>query len=350
MSRHPLKLSTAAQWRTQFIDIGLSDARANVLSRYAGKLSSRDLPAIFSFHHFCLLLGVTPDYLASVVFSPQSHYRRFLIPKRAGGVREVVAPYPTLLECQRWICQNILSRSKIDWAAHGYVSGRGIISNATPHLGKDTLLKIDLKDFFPSIPISRVVGYFRSLGYAQEIAYFLARVCCLDDSLPQGAATSPALSNVLLRHMDRRLVGLSRRHSVTYTRYADDLAFSSEEISRTFIEDVDGIISDSGFTINPKKKVLISAGRRKILAGVDISSGKLRVPREFRRQVRLDAHLAMKLGAVEYIIQRRRNPAALPELAGKLAYWLQVEPDNAFALLAFERVREMCKNETGKFQ
>lgn len=315
-----------------------------VLSRYAGRLSGRGLPVIFSFRHLCLLLGVTPKYLASVVFSPKSHYRSFQIPKRSGGLREIVAPYPTLLQCQRWICQQILAKTKISRVVHGYVPGRGIVTNATQHLGNEVLLKIDLRDFFPSIPIERVVGYFKSVGYTPELAYFLARLCCLEDALPQGAATSPALSNILLRHMDSRLVGLSRKYKVAYSRYADDLAFSSGSLSSQFVDSVESIISEAGFIINPAKKRLISAGRRKILAGVDISSGKLRVPRVFRRQTRLDAHLAMKLGAVEYIIQRRRNPNALLELSGKLAYWLQVEPENPFATMAFKRIREMTES------
>jgi len=296
---------------------------------------------IFSFRHLCMLLSVTPNYLASVVFSPQSHYRSFQIPKRSGGLREIVAPYPTLLQCQRWICQHILAKTKVGPVVHGYVPGRGIVTNAMQHLGNDVLLKIDLKDFFPSIPIERVIGYFKSIGYAPELAYFLARICCLEDALPQGAATSPALSNILLRHLDFMLFGLADKHNVSYTRYADDLAFSGKSLSPHFVTSVEEVIAEAGFVINPAKKRLISAGRRKILAGIDISSSKLRVPREFRRQTRLDAHLAMKLGPVEYIIQHRRNPNALLELSGKLAYWLQVEPGNPYAEMAFKKIREM---------
>ena len=345
MPRHLTPLSTEAQWYSQFIDVGLQDARALVLSQYAGLLGERGLPVIFSFHHLCMLLGVTPNYLASVVFSPQSHYRSFSIPKRSGGEREIVAPYPMLLQCQRWICEHILGKAKINRAAHGYVVGRGIVSNASRHLGNQVLLKIDLKDFFPSIPIGRIINYFRSIGYVPEIAYFLASVCCLDEALPQGAATSPTLGNIILRQMDRRLVGLSKKHSVTFTRYADDLAFSGDAISSQFIESVEQIIDEDGFSINPEKKLLISANRRKILAGIDITSGKSRVPREFRRQTRLDAHLAMKFGPVEYILQRRRIHNPLLVLAGKLAYWLQVEPENDYALMAFEKIRGMCRGD-----
>lgn len=161
MPRHPQKLSSAEQWYTQFLDFGLPELRAKVLSAYAGGLASRDLPAIFSFHHLCLLLGVTPRYLASVVFSSGSHYRSFDIPKRSGGYRQISAPYPTLLQCQRWIVRNILSHEKVHVAAHGYVGGRSIISNARKHLAGKELLKIDLKDFFPSIPVERVIGYFK---------------------------------------------------------------------------------------------------------------------------------------------------------------------------------------------
>ncbi len=345
MPRHPTSFSTTAEWYAQFSDAGLLEKRSLVLSQYAGELSKRGFPVIFSFRHLCLLLGVTPKYLASVVFSAESHYRSFLIPKRSGGQREIVAPYPMLLQCLRWICKHILGTKKINRAAHGYVTGRSIISNASQHLGKTQLLKIDLKDFFPSIPIQRVIGYFKSIGYAPEVAYFLAKLCCLNEALPQGAATSPMLSNILMHHVDRRLAGLSKKHEVTYSRYADDLAFSGEAISSQFIADVERIVVETGFQINPEKKLLITAGRRKIIAGIDITSGKARVPREFRRQTRLEAHFAIKFGAVKYILQRRHTPNALLELAGKLAYWRQVEPDNEFVVMAFEKVREMCRNQ-----
>ena len=344
MPRHPKTLSSAEQWHAQFLDFGLPELRAEVLSTYAGGLASRGLPVVFSFHHLCLLLGVTPRYLASVVFSSSSHYRSFDIPKRSGGLRQISAPYPTLLQCQRWIARNILSHEKVHEAAHGYVGGRSIISNARKHLAGKELLKVDLKDFFPSIHIGRVIGYFKSIGYAPEISYFLGKICCLDDALPQGAATSPLLSNILLRHMDNRMARVSKEYGVTYTRYADDLAFSADSVPAAFSGIVDSCIKDSGFLVNPKKRFLIAEGRRKIIAGVDVSSGEMRAPREFRRQVRQQAHLAIKLGATEYIIKNRQNPNAMPELLGKLAYWLQVEPANSFAKMAFGEIRSMLKS------
>lgn len=343
LPKHSNPITTQKQWHEQFIDVGLQESRVSVLSTYAGNLVRSGLPVIFSFHHLCLLLGVTPRYLSSVIFSSHSHYRVFQIPKRSGGSRDIVAPYATLLGCQRWILQNILCKSKIHNAAHGYVSGRSIVSNAEKHVKRENLLKIDLKDFFPSISIGRIIFYFTSLGYTPEIAFFLARICCLEDALPQGAATSPTLSNIILRGMDHRLSRLSKKYGLSYSRYADDLAFSGKDITSQVIESIENIVNESGFVVNPIKKTLIKHGRRKILAGIDISSGRLRVPRDFRRQVRLEAHLAIKLGAVQYIIQNKRNPNALLEVCGKLSYWLHVEPENEFAIMAFSKIQEMCK-------
>jgi RNA-directed DNA polymerase len=146
--------------------------------------------------------------------------------------------------------------------------------------------------------------------------------------------------------MDNRLACASNEYGVTYTRYADDMAFSAESIPAGFSGIVDACIADSGFLVNPKKRVLIVDGRRKIIAGVDVSSGKMRAPREFRREVRQQAHLAIKLGATEYIIKNRQNHNALPELLGRLAYWLQVEPENSFAKMAFGEIRGMLKSGT----
>lgn len=342
MQRSPSSLQTSDAWYAEFIDIGLPSPRARILADYAGHLAGNGLPAIFSFRHLCLLLGKQPMYVASIIFGTEAHYRTFLIPKRSGGHRQICAPYPALLECQQWIARNILACRPVSDSAHGYVIGRSILTNAKRHAGRPCMLKMDIKDFFPSTPISRVIGVFKELGYSSEIAFFLAKICTLSDSLPQGAATSPALSNLIFNQLDKRIHGLARRNKLHYTRYADDLVFSGKSISNSFASCVSEILKEYNFTPNPDKLIYLSGNRRKIVTGIDATKRELRLPRAYRRIVRQQAHLAITLGPVEYIARQRRGPVVLRELLGKLQYWITVEPKNAYALDAHRMVESMC--------
>src|SRR5262249_40257734 len=173
-------------------------------------------------------------------------YTRFRIPKRAGGEREICAPKSQLRWVQRQILDKVLAKVPAHDAAHGFVTGRSTVSNAEPHKGADLLVKFDLTDFFPTLHYYRVVGLFARLGYAvgdarfraddeaREVAPTLARLCCYATDpakwgkaqLPQGAPTSPAISNLVCRRLDARLAGLAGKSGAVYTRYADDLTFS----------------------------------------------------------------------------------------------------------------------------
>lgn len=336
-------LRSEQEWNLQFSDFGLSSSRVETLSEYAGSILAQDVPVIFSFRHLCRLLGKDPSYLASVIFSPESHYRTFSIPKRSGGEREICAPYPALLECQRWITANILGRRKAHFASHGYVSKKSILSNAKVHRGQEELLKIDIRDFFPSIRIDRVIGIFKSFGYVPEIAFFLAKICTLYDRLPQGAATSPALSNICFFHLDKRLLALAESRKLRYSRYADDLAFSGSGISLSLSNSVASILDEEKFEVHPAKLVLIRAGRRKIVTGIDVTTRSIRVPREYRRAVRQQANLAIKLGALNYIAQGGIGKRSLAILQGKLQYWVSVEPRNDFAKYSLNQINDMCR-------
>ncbi|MGB1277168.1 MAG: reverse transcriptase family protein, partial [Nannocystaceae bacterium] len=156
------------------------------------------------------------------------HYYRFTIPKRNGKLREIWAPHQKLKKVQRWILHNIVERLPVHGAAHGFMAGRSIATNANAHKNADTVVKVDLKDFFPTVTVSRVKGVFRKAGYREQVATLLALLCTEAPReivehdgekyfvalgprcLPQGAPTSPALTNTLCLRLDRRLSGLAR--------------------------------------------------------------------------------------------------------------------------------------------
>lgn len=322
-----------AEWKKYYWSLGLPDSLINEYILYIEIFLYKNLPVIFEFNHLSSLLGKTSSYLASVINCPKKHYRDFYIPKRRGGKRLISAPYPALLECQRWINKEILSKYKIHPAIHGYTIGRSIKSNAMSHLKCNYLLKMDLKDFFPSIKLNRVVSLFIRLGYPPNVSYYLASLCCCNGCLPQGGATSPTISNIVTNKLDTRLDKLSSAWGLKYTRYADDITLSGEYINYHFINLVQTIIKEEGFEVNEAKTTLIRPGGKKIVTGLILSDETVNVTREFKRKLRQELYYITKYGVISHVAKKKiRDPFYLDSLYGKLNFWKWVEPENKFVI------------------
>ena len=255
---------------------GLADRRAHV-----EKLQAARLPVLASPADVARALGISIPRLRWLAFHSDAaeriHYVRFTVPKRSGGVRQLSAPHRDLAAAQRWIFQNILQGLPTHPAAHGFVRGRSIRSNALPHVGRHILVNADLKDFFPTITFHRVRGAFQQLGYSPAAATILGLLCTESPrrtveyagrtfhvatgarALPQGACTSPALSNLIARRLDSRLAGIATKLGWHYTRYADDLSFSAdaeiepEKTTGYLLARIRHIAQDEGFVVNEKK-------------------------------------------------------------------------------------------------
>jgi RNA-directed DNA polymerase len=165
--------------------------------------------------------------------------------------------------------------------------------------------------------------------YAPNIAFFLARLCCFRDRLPQGAATSPQLSNIIFYKSDVRLARLAEAFKLTYTRYADDLAFSGEEVPRALARYVETILSEEGFAIRRDKTRFCTSGNRKILTGLLVSGNKPRVPPSFRRDVARDVYYIGKFGYLSHVTKRKiGDPFYIDRLYGRLIFWKHIEKEN----------------------
>jgi retron-type reverse transcriptase len=279
-------------------------------------------------------------------------YIRFTIPKRDGSERSICAPKKQLRWTQRQILDQILSKIQPHDAAHGFREDRSTVTNATPHLGAQLLLKFDLTDFFPTVHYYRVVGLFTRLGYtvgdarfrssddAQAIAPVLARLCCYTPDpqkwrnalMPQGAPTSPALSNLVCRRLDARLTGLAQGNGGVYTRYADDLTFSfkSKELNiGRFRWWVDQICHQEGFFVNQRKFRVIRASQRQVVTGIVVND-ELRLPRDERRRFRAILHNCRKLGVES---QSRGHARFADYLRGFASYVHMVHPEEGAELL-----------------
>ena len=337
---------TYNHWKRSFEKSGLKPELIEEYLAYIKPLLRKDLPIIFDFNHLCLLLGKNPAYLASVINSNNNHYREFYIPKRSGGVRKITAPYPTLLECQTWIYENILKKIQIHSSAYGFTFNKSIISNAKIHVAQNHFLKIDLKDFFPSIKINQVITVFKSLGYTHKVSFYLASICCYGNELPQGASTSPVLSNIVAKTLDNRLMRYAKKFNLRYTRYADDLAFSGDSIPVKHIDYITNIINSCGFEVNEKKTILNQDKHKRIVTGISIAEDKIKIPREYKRKLKLEIHCIRKHGIATHIIKNKiKNIDYLQSIIGKIYFWLSVEPNNNFASQA---LNDLSKKQVDK--
>ena len=328
--QHEIKID---DWKRFFIDRGISQEFIDKYIPYIEKLVIAELPIIFEIEHLSSLFGIELNELRKMIASPHHFYREFSIPKRKGGQRIITAPYPSLLMCQTWIYENILKTIPVHFCAHGYREKRSIISNATPHLNKMSILKMDMQNFFPSIPINWVINLFSSLGYPNNISYYLASICCLNNGLPQGASSSPCLSNILLKHLDNRLYKLSKKYSLSYTRYADDITLSGYYIPYKIIDIITDIITDTGLSVNNEKTKLIIGDKQKIITGISVKSENLSLPRATKRNIKQEIHYIKQYGLISHISKLKiKNPYYLHSLEGKLRFWLQIEPNNIFAM------------------
>ena len=228
-------------------------------------------------------------------------YRRYKIPKKKGGTREIYAPAKELMKVQKRLNYFLQAYYLIMKPAcsHGFVmnySGEiersNIVRNALPHTNKKHVLNIDLKDFFPSIKAHRVKNLFLShlFQFDENIATALALLTTYKGELPAGAPSSPIISNFICYEMDKEMQNFCTRNQLTYTRYADDLTFSSAfVIGNDLLHDIISIINKNGFTINEKKLRLANKNSRQTVTGLVVNE-KVNVNRKLIRNVRAMIH------------------------------------------------------------
>ena len=285
------------------------------------KLEAAGLPLLRDAADVAALLEIDLRRLRWLTFHRESsrvtHYRQFTIPKARGGERLIASPRQALRGAQERIRTLILRLVPLEEAAQAFVPGRSTKTNAEPHLGAGLLVKVDLEDFFGSIHFPRIRGLFSSFGYSGMVATLLAlltteapRMACEIDgatyyvalgarALPQGALTSPDLTNLIVRRLDRRLAGYARARGWTYTRYADDLAFSRTEVAREHVGPLLGFLrrttAEEGFRINKGKTVVVRRGRQLRVTGIVVNE-RLGVPRKALRKFRAAVHRVSREG------------------------------------------------------
>jgi RNA-directed DNA polymerase len=252
------------------------------------------------------LLGTSPNRLSYLLYSQgRASYRRFVLIKASGGVRNIASPPSTIARFQRTILSCLTAMSRPKTPVHGFVVGRSVASNAAAHVAKPLVLNLDLTDFFSSVNFGRVRGLFsnRPFNFPSSVATVLAQICCDNRSLPQGAPTSPIISNLICRGLDRDLEQMARKFRCRYTRYADDITFSTRAThfaTALVASDVPGsnvelgaellaTITRHGFSPNTSKTRIHRASQRQEVTGLVVNE-KVNVPRSFIRNIRAAIH------------------------------------------------------------
>lgn len=302
---------------------------------------------------------------------PLSHYHYRILAKPGGDVRLIEAPKERLKQMQRRVLSEILEKIPVHPAAHGFRRGRSIKSFAVPHAGQRVVVRMDLRDFFPSIAAPRVQAMFRTAGYPERVANLLGGLCTnaapralwtakgrgvnpIDPlrmaearhlyawrHLPQGAPTSPALANICAYRVDCRLTGLAEASGAVYTRYADDLAFSGgehfEREAERFAIHAAAILMEEGFAVHHRKTRVMREGVRQYLAGI-VTNAHLNVIRRDYDVLKATLTNCLRHG---WVSQNREGHADFrAHLGGRVSFVEMVNAKRGVKLRAlFDRIR-----------
>lgn len=271
-------------------------------ARISGKLYPIDIPAVLSDEATLLAhLGISPAELKKIWWYRHKMYRQFSIAKGRGKTRLICAPDRRLKILQRKLAPLLDQIYRVRNPVHGFVIDRSVKTNAEAHGARRFVLNLDLQDFFPTITENRIVGLLTSVGLDRRVAEIVARLSCYDGHLPQGAPTSPVLSNMICYRLDTELLRIGKSARAIYTRYADDITFSGYQPPVPLFEagppavgkfspdllsaTLRAAVQSNGFVVNPDKVHYADRNSRRMVTGVKINSG-LNVDRRYIRDIR----------------------------------------------------------------
>jgi hypothetical protein len=349
---------------------------APVMAPAAGAPAGWCIPEITTATALAAQFGLTPSELAWFAHpearrrapdGPLCHYRYHWVAKRSGSARLIEAPKTRLRTIQRTLLDHLIAPIPPHEAAHGFRAGRSVRSFVAPHVGQQVVLRVDLRDFFPSIGAPRVRALFSTAGYPEEVARLLTGLCTnrtphsvwsqpgsplssaemqrlrrlySQPHLPQGAPTSPALANLCAFHLDCRLAGLARSAGAAYTRYADDLLFSggplfARRVERFFVH-VCAVAIEEGFTVAIHKKRVMRRGTRQRAAGL-VLNDRINIARDDYDTLKATLYNCTRNDPCRQNVSN--HPDFRAHLAGRVAYVESIHPARGQRLRGmFERI------------
>ena len=296
-------------------------------------------------------LGVEAKTLYALSNSLEKHYHQVKIPKRDGGYRQLSVPDEQLKRVQRQIDRVLLARMTVSPYATAYRCGCGIGRNALPHLGQPGVLKLDIRHFFDSIPYTAVKERaFPGTIYGEPLRVLLTMLCYYRDSLPQGAPSSPAITNIIMAEFDARVGQWCAQREIRYTRYCDDMTFSGSFDPQEVVAFVRPLLREMGFFLNEKKTRFLPAGCRQVVTGIVVNE-KPGLPAEYLRRLRQEVYFCQKYGTADHMARCGiQGPASgyLRRLLGRVNYGLQILPGKKELLEARAwLMKEMAREQEG---
>lgn len=291
------------------------------------------IPKLDRLHDLSTATHLSPGLLFKLSTHNGWYYKVYTIPKSSGEVREIAEPARPMKAVQYWILRNILQHLPLHPAATGFRKGQNTLKNASIHKNNRYVLCLDIDDFFPSIEYPFVYTIFHSLGYNMHASHILASLCTLNGRLPQGGVTSPILSNLCCVRLDRRISGYCGPRNIAYTRYADDMTFSSMNSARLvgLYQRVKTIIEDEHFAVNEAKTRYMGPARRKKITGLVVGDGQAGIGRKLERTIRASIYNLSKNNELAGISWTEE------QLRGWLAYLHSVDPNRYQRMIDYIR-------------
>ena len=291
-------------------------------------------------------LGISAKTLYAVSNNINKHYHKAKLPKKSGGYRNLSVPDDILKAIQRQISEMLLIHMPVSRYAKAYRFGNSTLRNAKHHVGKQVVLKLDILHFFDSIRYSTVKdNVFPEEIYAESLRILLTMLCYHKDALPQGAPSSPAITNIILYELDEQIGQWCRERNIAYTRYCDDMTFSGDFEPAEVIRFVRLELKKIGFLLNEQKTKLQHPGQQQTVTGIVVNE-KLSIPADYRRKLRQELYYCRKFGIQEHL---QKIGLEIPEdtyrlqLLGKVNYVLQVHPDDRDMLEARKLLQQSIK-------
>lgn len=303
----------------------ISEDVKNLLNEYTKRLTENNVPVIYNLRHLRKYLNIKKKDQVKVfgIYRIMS-YREFYIPKKAGGFRKIQAPSDFLETRQQWVKENILDKIKISDYAKGFKKETSIVDNAKEHCNKKYVLNIDLQNFFPSINYSKVFKLFCYIGYNREVSHLLTKLCTNEqDVLPQGAPTSPCISNLVNVKLDKRLASFAKSIGGIYTRYADDITISSNINPYRYMQTITKIINEEGYQLNNKKTRIQNCGQRQEVTGLVVND-KVSVNKKTKEELNNAIYYIDKYGIEDHIKHIRCDKLHYKEHLFGLAYFVKM--------------------------
>lgn len=259
----------------------------------------------------------------------EMHYHPVVIPKKSGGRRKLLVPDALLRTIQRNLLHHVLEEVQISEFACAYKKGTSIVDNARPHVGAKLVLKLDIQDFFDQITWILVYqNAFPGTHFPPAIRKMLTEFCCVRDRLPQGAPTSPTVSNLVMRPFDVHMGEWCREREIRYTRYCDDLTFSGAFAPEEVIRKVRGFLQVYGFELNRKKTRVLGRGNAQSVTGIVVNE-KAQVSRAYRKKLRQEVYLFDRYG-IKTAEGSKNDERERRRLLGKMRYVLSVNPEDVW--------------------